>query len=486
VRRNWTRRLFIGAAVAGGFCLLAEAAVTVFAQDTLTRWQAPIPPTRTDVPYLRGNPWLLWEMTPGERTELGVQVTVNSLGIRGPEVVREKPPGVRRVLIVGDSTVYGHGVADGQVFSQLLDVAYRPSVQVLNGGVPGYSTLQTLNLLQMRLMDTEPDVLVIASLWSDNNFDSFVDGELITRHGAYLRGWQATALRGLERSAVYRFLDWKLRLEGREAAVREVGWMLGRAPQGNRRRVPVNDYAANLQTLCDLMDARGGAVVFLSLANGVDLGAETTGAHAWTLYRTVMTDTAARNGAPLIDVVAAFRDSELSRDDLFLDEMHPTALGHQIISEALDRTLRRWFDGDALTADGLGGAVPSYADPYTGAGSQDDPVGPAPPADATIIGTIVSSSDTPLQIDAVDVTGAEQPGDLRLIGSERLPGPGAFTMRLPSDRPVGFLVYRDRDGDGPSAGDPRVDLRDQPVTASATVDLVLYIDLDKGTVERAE
>jgi len=467
---------------AAGIWLLLEAATTLAAQDILTRWAAPIPPTHTTVPYLPGNPWLLWEMPPGERVELGVHVSINALGIRGPAIEREKPAGVRRVLVVGDSTVYGHGVDGPQVFSQRLNTRFGPTVQVLNGGVPGYSSLQTLNLLQMRLMATEPDVLVIASLWSDNNFDSFVDGELISRQRAHQRGWRATALTLLEWSAVYRFLDWKLRMEDREAAVQEVGWMLGRAPQGDRRRVPVNDYATNLQAMCDLMHASGGEVVFVSLANQVDLGAETTGAHAWSLYRQVMVDTALRNGAPLVDVVAVFQTSGLSMDELFLDEMHPTDRGHDLIGQALARTLEGWVDGASLNPGAPGGPVPTYEDPYTRVSSTEGPVGPAPAADATIVGRLSTEDESPLQIDAVDLGTDAAPDEAPLVGSERLTGPGPFSIRVPAGRTIGFRVYRDRDGDGPSAGDERVDLRDQPVTASGQVDMEILIDLDQGTL----
>ena len=137
MRSRFFRRLSIGAGFAIGLWLIAEAAVTLWAQDTLTRRRAPIPPTHTDAPYLPGSPWLLWEMTPGTRQEMGATVTVISLGIRGPEILTTKPAGTRRVLVMGDSSVYGHGIDDDKVFSQLLDVQFGPTIEVLNVVVPG-------------------------------------------------------------------------------------------------------------------------------------------------------------------------------------------------------------------------------------------------------------------------------------------------------------------------------------------------------------
>lgn len=451
----------------------------MFAQESLTRWRAPIPPTHTKVPYLRGNPWLLWEMTPGIRTEMGVAVSVNALGIRGSAITVEKPPGVRRVLIVGDSTVYGHGVEDQATFSARLDAMTGQTVEVLNGGVPGYSSSQTLNLLRMRLLKTDPDVLVIASLWSDNNFDSFVDRELLAQHRSYRDGISGKMFAVLEQSAVFRFLDWKLRLANNEKAVNEVGWMLGREPQGHRRRVAVNDYARNLQTMCELMHANGGEVVFLTLANRVDLGAKTTGAHAWTLYRDVMSDIAQQNAAPVVDVVSAFQLSELNIDTLFLDEMHPTADGHELIAEALSTALSPWLNGESLNGSASKGPISRYADPFSDNSGTNSASGPAPKTDALIVGTVLSANTDPLQIDALDLENGQTASDSRLVGSTRLNGPGEFSLRVPSGMSIGLLVYRDSDGDGPTVGDERIDFLDQAVNPTQkNASVRVLIDLD--------
>jgi len=478
--RGWKRRALVGGMIAAGCWLLAEAAVTTLARDTLIRWQSPVPRSPSGAPYLPGNPYLLWEMVPGQRTELGVQVTVNDLGLRGPAIAQTKPPGIRRVLVVGDSTVYGHGVADEAVFARRLDAALGPGVEVLNGGVPGYTTEQSLNLLSLRLWDLEPDLLIIASLWSDNNFDSFVDRELVSSHRAFEGRWSTPLAQAAAHSAVYRFLDWHLRIAERETAVREVGWMLGRAPQGDRRRVAVNEYAQNLQRMVDAATVHGADVAFLGLANHVDLGAETSGAHAWQLYREVMADAATRNGAPLVSVPAIFAESGLTWKALFMDQMHPTAQGHTLIAEALVDALGPWMEGTAL-AQPSAAPVPRYEDPYTRGEPSAGATGPGPSGRGEIRGLVHTATPTPLQIDVLITD--PRTGEAIQVAGERLPGPGTFTLAVPADRPITLRVYRDPDGDGPGPGDPLVDFPTQPIQADPQAPTLIHIDLDARTLE---
>jgi len=419
-------------------------------------------------------------MAPGERTELGAHVSVNSDGLRGKPITKPKPPGTRRIIIIGDSSVYGHGIDDSATFCSLLDERLGPSIEVINAGVPGYSTEQSLNLLSMRLWALQPDLLIVANMWSDNNFDSFVDRELISSHQAFQGRWSTPLLKAAERSAIYRFLDWHLRVSSRQQAVREVGWMLGRAPQGDRRRVPVNDYAQNLQRMVDQAADSASQVAFLGLANHVDLGAETPGARAWALYRQVMADTAARNSAPLVSVTEAFADSGLSHTDLFLDEMHPSQAGHALIAAALQTAIQPWVDGSRISSPS--DAAPStYEDPYSRGATTSEPVGPGPASRGELQIEVRTERSTPLQIDAL--TRDEQTHSSTQVAGERMREPGSISLAVPTGIPIILRVYRDAAGDGPGPEDPVISFDDQIITATADQPTRLRIDLDAGVLD---
>jgi hypothetical protein len=246
--------------------------------------------------------------------------------------------------------------------------------------VPGYSTYQSLNLLDMRGWGLDPDLLVVANIWSDNNFDSFTDRELVASYA----GWQSSVTHdlrlGLESSALFRWLDWTLRVAPQGERARKVGWQVGGTDRrtGNRR-VDIASYAANLDAMCARMHARGGGVVFLMLANREDVE-PLSDDPAWGPYRAVMRGVAARWGASIADAPAAFRASGRSADALFLDQMHPTPLGHGLIADAVEAALRPagWPSrSPTLSAPTAPLAVP--ADPFEGKGLEE-PAGNTPGA----------------------------------------------------------------------------------------------------------
>ncbi|MCK6504636.1 SGNH/GDSL hydrolase family protein [Myxococcota bacterium] len=363
------RRLAFSAALVVAALLAGEVLSRALFADALQAWRAPPPPPAEDAPFMHGNPYLLWEFAPGLRSQRGHLVHINRLGLRGPEVQVPKPPGIRRLVSVGDSSVFGDGVGDDEVFGVQVAARLGPGVEHVNAAVPGYSTFQSINLLRMRVLALEPDLLVIASLWSDNNFDAFVDRELLTAYAAWQEGSVAKARRALDHSALFGVLDWHLRVSRRATAVRKVGFMLGSGQKAGPRRVAIQDYADNLETLCALAVGAGAEVIFLVLANREDLAPVPVGAPAsgpaWEPYRQVMRDAAARHGAPVVEVPALFRNSGLSAEALFVDEMHPSAAGHRIIARELATLLtqRGWPDGGRVMGPGATGPVPRYVDP---------------------------------------------------------------------------------------------------------------------------
>jgi len=460
---------------------MAEAAVSVLGRRALLAWEAPVPVTHTGAPYLPGNPYLLWEMVPGERQEMGVQVNVNALGFRGPETSVQKRPGQRRIILLGDSTVYGHGVADEQVFAQRLNRELGDDIEVLNLGTPGYSTAQSINLMEMRGWALAPDLVVIANLWSDNNFDSFVDKTLISTRINSDASWTPALSAGLQRSALYRWLDWHIRLAPRADEVKTVGWMLGRTPTGGYRRVSVNDYAVNLQSLVNKARSIGSDVAFLAFANAVDLGAETEGAIAWPLYREVMEAVAQKNGAPMVEVKPIYEASGLDRNELFLDEMHPTAAGHGLIAEALHNALQPWVVGSGfeLTPDPT--PLPVWDDPF--ARGEGPPVGEVNTARVTLSGSITGAPDgVPIQIDLIDLSDERSNSNNPMVGSARFDHVDTFEMPAPSSGTFAVRVYLDREADGPSSDDPVYLFDNPPIRATGESLRGLQLNLKDSTM----
>ncbi|HIE97894.1 MAG TPA: hypothetical protein EYG03_09265 [Planctomycetes bacterium] len=91
------------------------------------------------------------------------QLTINSKGLRDREYEYDKPDGVRRILVLGDSYVWGYGVADDEVFTEVLETRLAGDRwQVINSGVSGWGTDQELLFLTHEGFKYSPDVVILA------------------------------------------------------------------------------------------------------------------------------------------------------------------------------------------------------------------------------------------------------------------------------------------------------------------------------------
>ena len=369
LRPRQARRLGFALLTSAGLWLGLEAAVTVGFAEALRAYDSPPRATDPDLVVMPGHPYLIYEYRPGRHEERGVTIDINDFGLRGAELARPKPPGERRLMVTGDSSVFGFGVPEGQT---LVDAAAAAlGVRSVSAGLPGYSTLQTQNLLSLRAWATEPDLVVIGNLWSDNTFDRFVDKEVIATLRAWDRGPTGALWRLMQRSAVFRFADWTLRVAPKAEQVRTVTWTRDRAPEGRmgRRRVEINDYQANLYQIAEAAIQRGAGVAFLMLPNREDLGGGPTDRPpAWAPYRAVLREAAAAYGAPLIDGPALFSADGRGADALFIDEMHPTAAGQAVLGAGVAEALRGAGWPQRPLDLRRPGAPPVRADPFVAAG----------------------------------------------------------------------------------------------------------------------
>lgn len=96
--------------------------------------------------------------------EYDTEFHTNAQGLRDGEIgLRE--PGVPRVLVVGDSFVWGTGVGQSQAFPQVLETelgADGRRHEVLNGGVGGFGLDQYALWLERLLPTFRPDLVLVA------------------------------------------------------------------------------------------------------------------------------------------------------------------------------------------------------------------------------------------------------------------------------------------------------------------------------------
>ncbi|MDH3889834.1 MAG: GDSL-type esterase/lipase family protein [candidate division Zixibacteria bacterium] len=96
----------------------------------------------------------------------GRSYRINSRGLRGGEVSRTKTK--RRILTLGNSCTFGWAVTDQQTYSNQLEMMLDGEYEVINAGIPGYSTVQGLRFLEQELLELDPDIVTIMFAWNDH------------------------------------------------------------------------------------------------------------------------------------------------------------------------------------------------------------------------------------------------------------------------------------------------------------------------------
>jgi lysophospholipase L1-like esterase len=146
-------------------CILVEG----LARLLFPQWA---PRTAIITKFWQYDPKYGWSHIPGATglfRSYGIDTTVriNSKGFRGPEVSYSRNGSSPRVLVLGDSLVWGFGVEFDEVFTAQIEQLI-PNVEVVNLGVSGYSTDQELLLYRDEGRRYQVDLVVIVVAANDN------------------------------------------------------------------------------------------------------------------------------------------------------------------------------------------------------------------------------------------------------------------------------------------------------------------------------
>lgn len=144
-----------------------------------------------------------------------IQIRTNSRGVRSDrEILYEKPPGVRRIVVLGDSFGMGYEVNLEDSFLHVMEQTLREAganVEVVNLSVSGHGNAEELIMLREEGLKYDPDLVLLC--WHATDYEDNVrsglfgleNGSLVRKNAAYLPG-VATRER-LSQYAVYRWAE---------------------------------------------------------------------------------------------------------------------------------------------------------------------------------------------------------------------------------------------------------------------------------------
>lgn len=133
-----------------------------------------IPAPETErVELSKAHPYFGWALRPGLVEQIWwhdyrYELRHSEQGLRGTGLVSaQRPAGIKkRVLMLGDSVLYGLGASDAEVISEILKQKL-PATEIVNTGTPGYGLRQELAVLDSFGKALRPDLVVVIYRWND-------------------------------------------------------------------------------------------------------------------------------------------------------------------------------------------------------------------------------------------------------------------------------------------------------------------------------
>jgi lysophospholipase L1-like esterase len=300
--------------------------------------------------FIKDDPELGWKnkkdtegihrLTPDKQ----VAIKINGKGLRGREFPYEKPEGVKRIIVLGDSVAFGHGLEEQDSLPSVLQQRLPEGYEVINAGVTGYGTDQEYLFYEKELSKYQFDLLIVVlssgdisdnscSVRNSSNKPYFrlEGGELklfnvpvpenVPVEEAFFRDKPVRRFL-FKNSALFRFVFYRLTDLDRlhEMAVEEMELQEG---------LEVSE--AIVRAFKEDCNDRGCSLLFLFLPNEDVLG-NLPHAHAGML--TFLK----RAGVPYMDLWEPF--SSRAEEGIYQDDdpIHPNRKGNEIIVEEILKT----------------------------------------------------------------------------------------------------------------------------------------------------
>lgn len=268
-------------------------------------------------PFIGPDELLLYAPLPFARTYSWC--TLDAHGWRTPAFDERRPPGVLRVVTIGDSTTFGLSVLDDEHWSSRLRAALAglcagaATVEVIDAGVTGYSTLQNRLQVERDVLPLEPDLLVwlVSGVNDTTRVEGAGDAEQSERN-------RSLSTR-LARLHLARLLGWGRPWIGVSANAEDD------SPTG-RPRVSLDEVEANLEAVATALPGR----LVLGLFPPLPVFGATPAIAA--LDERAATWAAARD-VPLADLRPVLR--ALAAAPLYLDNVHPDPAGHVLVARSV-------------------------------------------------------------------------------------------------------------------------------------------------------
>ena len=263
-------------------------------------------------------------------------IATNSKGLRDVEHTYEKPPGVYRIVVIGDSFVFGAGgVEPAKRFADILQASTK-NTEVINMGVPAYGTDQEYLYLANEGMRYHPDLVLVCAFYNDfsesfsainpsngrpKGYFSLEDSKLVfhpPHFSLFYRMAQHSYLLGLSQMGLSKISD------AFDKAMRRKRWLLNSETR-------LATYKQLFASTADLCQQHGASLVLVYLPF--------QGQYEKWIIQDVMEELAATRGVKTLDLMETMKLANRERTAYFAHDIHFNEYGNHVVGKALTEYL---------------------------------------------------------------------------------------------------------------------------------------------------
>ena len=284
---------------------------------------------------------LIWKFNPGYHGPVHSmpEVTVNSSGFIGKEMIGVKPDSLYRIFIIGESVTLGLGSShyDSTCCPMLERILNKDKTgrryEMQNASTPGYSTFQGLKFVEHYLPALEADALIIALSWNDCGSDMVPDNYPN-------KNWKTF---DISRKGALALSAMMLKVKN---FFERLSMKLGKLPKIPREQYPIrvapDTYKQNISAMIQTCHKMGVQPIILCEPHSRCFCRKQRRLELHQQYLDILRETAAEYGVIIVDVDSVF--SQQSSEELFLNPrenfVYLSAKGHALTAELLAEAVK--------------------------------------------------------------------------------------------------------------------------------------------------
>lgn len=306
--------------------------------------------------FHKGDPILGWVGEPSfgarfKRGDFDVVIQMDADGFRKSECTLKREANARRVMFLGDSFTWGWGIAQGKVFTDVLQNELGGGFRIINRGVNAYGTVQEKMLLEREIEREKPEV--VGLVFFMNDFEDNADPDGFSRPFCMVEGGKVVlrncpvesplgaaycpAIRlSYAASLLTYYGDYCIRVVKQKIAAR------------NARELEKSGLDPGLVAIADAMLAEMKSICSAHGSKFFAIYApasEDAASDRETVYCSTLRKLCAERGIGFLDMVGPFRSAEIQKKQeggslFFTNDRHWTDDGHRIAARLIRDYLR--------------------------------------------------------------------------------------------------------------------------------------------------